>query len=200
MITVGDCINKILDLFYRGVPETSSRRRPSIIYSHIRDIRASLIKEKIDKKEKLSDELISTFRIDLEPYLGNLYRSTEPLPDLVKYIYAGTIDGIDPYFKYDKSTYFYAFAGTNYKGKKAFYIEDDYFYTECPDNNKLQFRAIVQDPLQINQGDCLLYPEYNFYIDGNMSETLYNIYQSKYAPLQLQVPNDLTQNEVAENG
>lgn len=204
MVKVGDIIYRIFDLYYQGTPTNSSRKRMPLIYGHVKALRASLIKERIDAGIKMSDEFFTTFTIDLELVdYGDqkVLRSVNLLPDIItmEQGHVGTIDGGIYYTPINKSAVVYQKASKYASKSYNYFIEDDRLYLIDDEIKKcIQVRTIIEDPIAIDTS-CALYQDLPLYVDENMADTIYLMYLSKYFSTARQIMSDKTGNNIPEN-
>lgn len=204
MVSIGDVLYKFLDLHYQGSPNNASRKKLPIMYTYAKNIRASLIKEKLDKSITLSDDLVSTIKVELEPIVfgeGNqrAYKSKTKIPAFISECHVGTTDGSVYYTEVGKTAALFQSSGRYSKNRKAFFIEDDYLYIlDSSFKSCVQVRGILEDPLDL-ASECDQYVELDFYVDENTVDTITNIYIQKYFQLGRQIQSDKTDDNVSNN-
>lgn len=202
MVTIGDVLFKMLDLYYQGSPSNSSRKKLPLLYNYAKNIRASIVTEKLDKNIKLSDDFVSTIKVELESIdFGEIkaYKSKNKLPSFIKECHVGTTEGDKYYTEVKKTAALYQSSGRYSSKRKAFFIEDDYLYLlDSQLKTCIEVRGILEDPLSLAK-ECDFYVDLPFYIDQNNFDTLMLIYTSKYFPVGRQIISDKTDDNISNN-
>lgn len=221
MIKVREVIERVQSLYSKGLKSSDSRLSSRHIYSVLLGVRATLIKNQINKKQFLSDwsysvnncvEMIKVSSIECScfTHLGcPIYRSKNKLPEILTNLDLHLVDWvmkvdnsqiIEPTFRaenlYNK--------GNKYTSKKLKYvIENGYLYINSVSSpGVIRLKYIASDPIQAqtfedkceSKEDCLPAQERLFMIDRDLLTPLIQLSSQELIEIFSQMREDKTNN------
>lgn len=188
-----ELIQRVQSLYSKGVESDDSRLSNRLIYNKLITVRSRLIRQRLDKKKRLSDwsyQTISCVEIKSVPVTEcvvtgcKVYRTVEKIP---KFISTSFGDGIRSVTSLDGST---IFSGTSWdklkydsyskysKNSNKYWIKNGYMYfTFNQDLLYVTIEAILEDIVDILSLDscaekCITNLDIDFPIDSDMIEVL----------------------------
>lgn len=222
MQTIGEYINEIQSRYSKGVKSTDSRLKNRFIYSKIKAVRASLIREKVNKRQPLNDafyqvllgvEMMNT-KTSILPTMkigDGILISKTVIPTFVYSINGPIIDylsNIEGSVIYNQTTWqtFKNAKGRKYTGTKPNYaLQDGNIYI----NDSEGPRALVIKGVFDNPIDAFIYPIYKdcttncttyldipFCVDKDMGNTIIEMTSDELLKIFESRINDRTINDI----
>jgi hypothetical protein len=166
-MTNGEIIQRVLNLYSKGIPSDDARLSRRHVYSKLNSVRSRLIVQKLNKKQDISRfayytvpciELVKVpiHECDCIPALGNyISRSKYQLPTVINDIINGdvieSVTGMDGTLNFSASTWTTAkyIKGNKFTANsKFFYIKNKYLYVSPVDEIELvTMTALWEDPV-----------------------------------------------------
>jgi hypothetical protein len=220
---LSDLINRIQAMYSKGVPSDDTRLSQRHIYSKIKTIRARLVSQDANKKQKISAwsyqtidciELIPvpTHQCPCLPNIGcEILRSKYPIPapltnnsyDLIK-----SVTTVDRSMKIDMINVnaYNSQKGSKYTSKKTnYFIEGAYLYISTPSNLRVvSMTAVWEDPFEVEKFktwcecsdcvNCMDYTSFDFPVDFDIADTLVEMCAQELVAIFKESSEDLHNN------
>lgn len=226
MSSIKEVTQRVQSLYSKGTQSDDSRLTIRHIYSKLSSLRAKLFKQKLDKKQKVSDwsyqtidcvELVLALPHEcpcIPPIGCKVYRSKYPIPSI---IYSSQYPGIDSVTSIDGGI---VYTPTTWKAKKYkkadkytsqkpdYFFRNDYLYlTHKPGPKVISITALFEDVLDVTrftnlcQEDCVdcngCIPFYD--VEFNIEDSLLDTIIELAVPELIEVFSKMREDQTNDN-
>ncbi len=221
-ITVRQAINEIQEMYSRGAKSKDSRLSSRYIYSVLIKNRATVLEQKINRKQSISQWSYQPLRcVELEQISQNysdntLLKTKHKLPLPILGMSSGVFENvttIDSNIKFDPTTFenFKYSKGKKYTANKpSFYIRDQYLYINYITKLKgISLSGLFNDPIEATKFpslcsdcpgcECKDAMDFDFPLDSNTLNSVIKLASNELILLFSQMKEDKNNNASDDN-